>query len=136
MSAAAALHGWATGRGPLFAAEPLEPRRLLATIVASNPDSIVFGGRDFPQVAANYPADITVAGPAAQVIRKMTVTLHGVTYPTPFYLDVVLEGPGGRYTMLMSDCGGTNPANDLTLTFDDDAAASLPLHRPLTSGTF
>src|SRR5688572_2751149 len=99
-----------------YAAEALEPRRLLATVIASNPEPIVFGGGGFPQVPAKYPSDITVAGPAGQTIRKMAITLHGVTYPTPLYLDVVLEGPGGRYTMVMADCGGSNPVNDLTLT--------------------
>src|SRR5688572_223811 len=136
MSAGTGWHGRVMGHRPLFAAEALEPRRLMATVVAANTDPIVFGSGEYPQVPGNYPSDITVAGPAGQAIRKMTVTLHGVTYPTPVYLDVVLQGPGGRYTMVMSDCGWTNPADNLTLTFDDDAAASLPLFQPLTSGTF
>src|SRR5438094_4576071 len=51
-------------------------------------------------------------------------------------LGVWVVGPGGQKVMLMSDAGGSNPINDLTLTFDDTAAAAPPDSGQIVSGTY
>jgi hypothetical protein len=51
-------------------------------------------------------------------------------------LDILLESPTGRHSLLMSDVGGGNGITNLTLTFDDDANQSLPDFLPLLSGIY
>jgi len=85
--------------------------------------------------ADRYPSEITVSGVAAP-ITSIAVTLTSITHSHPTDLDVLLESPGGRTVMLMSDCGGGADVDGLTLTFRDDAALKLPDSVALTAGTF
>jgi subtilisin-like proprotein convertase family protein len=82
-----------------------------------------------------YASEIVVSGIAGPV-TSITVTLNNVTHSHPTDLDVLLESPGGRTVMLMSDCGGGADVDGLTLTFRDDAALKLPDSVALTAGSF
>ena len=86
-------------------------------------------------VAAPYPSIISVSG-VTGAISKVTVSLDGFQHTFPADVDVLLVGPGGQKTLLMSDAGGGNSVSGLSLMFDDDAAAVLPETTALSSGTF
>ena len=83
--------------------------------------------------ATPYPSIIVVSGVAA-VINDVNVTLRGLTHAFPADLDILLVGPGGQMTLLMSDIGGGTDITGITLTFDDAASGSVP--NPINSGTF
>ena len=73
------------------------------------------------------------------LISKVTVTLTNVNHTYPDDIDMLLVGPAGQSTLLMSHCGGGGQLNDVSLTFDDSALNYLLLpHCParLLSGTF
>ncbi len=85
--------------------------------------------------ASPYPASITASGLTGTVM-KVTATLSGFAHTFPDDVDVLLVGPGGQKTLLLSDAGGGGAVTGLTLTFDDAAASSLPNGSSLTSGTW
>jgi uncharacterized repeat protein (TIGR01451 family) len=72
-----------------------------------------------------YPSTIFVSGVTATV-EKVIVTLSNLTHVAPSDLDVLLVGPGGQKVLLMSDAGSRPGVFDVTITFDDRAALSLP----------
>ncbi len=82
-----------------------------------------------------YPSNIGVSG-LSGVITSVTVTLNNLSHTAPDDVDVLLVGPTGADVILMADAGGTPDAVNVTLTFDDAAANSLPDAGPLVSGTF
>jgi hypothetical protein len=88
--------------------------------------------------ASPYPSVINVAGFANGRITRVTVTLHGFSFAgAPNDVDILLVATHlpGNDALIMSDVGGTTPVQSLTLTLDDQAAATLPT--PLvSSGTF
>ena len=75
--------------------------------------------------ATPYPSVIAVSGLTGNVTR-VTATLRGYSHTWPDDVDVLLVGPGGQRVLLMSDCGGGHARDGVTLSFDDDAAASVP----------
>jgi len=90
--------------------------------------------------AEPYPSPIEVTG-LTGTITDVNVTLRGLTHDGPADLDVMLEAPDGKTTMLMSDaCGPTSGANPITtpidLTFDQSATATLPADSQCTTGTY
>jgi subtilisin-like proprotein convertase family protein len=91
-----------------------------------------------PTVAGLYPSSISVSGLYFQSISHLSITLDGFSHTFPSDLDIILAGPSGQLSMLMSEVGGSTrlPVTDLTLTLDDLAANSLPIDSMLTSGTF
>ncbi|HAZ43403.1 MAG TPA: hypothetical protein DCZ55_02685, partial [Cyanobacteria bacterium UBA11371] len=96
----------------------------------SQPISIPdFGG------TSPYPAPITVSGVTGN-ITNLTVTLNNVSHTFPDDIDILLVGPGGQNVLLMSDAGGNADLNNVTLTFDDSAAAFLPNSSQITAGTY
>jgi subtilisin-like proprotein convertase family protein/CheY-like chemotaxis protein len=82
--------------------------------------------------ATPYPSTVNVSGVTGPV-TKVTATLHSLSHTFPGDIDVLLVGPGGQKVILMSDVGGGNDANNLTLTFEDGAPA---VPATLVSGTF
>jgi uncharacterized repeat protein (TIGR01451 family) len=102
------------------------------TRVFTNPASItiVDGG-----IASPYPSSITVTGMVGTV-SKITALVSNLYHPSPDDVDMLLAGPTGATTMLMSDCGGGNFITNVTLTFDDAAASSLPDSTLVGSGTY
>lgn len=85
--------------------------------------------------ATPYPSSIVITG-LNGAISRVTATLSGLSHTYPSDLDILLVGPGGQSVILMSDAGGGNPVTNQTLTFDDAAAASLPVNSTLISGTW
>jgi len=76
-----------------------------------------------PGLPAVYPSTITVAGLSS--VSKITVTF-AVTGTFPDDLDVLLVGPTGAQSLVMSDAGSTADLSNVTYTFDQAAAAPLP----------
>lgn len=107
----------------------LTVNRPLGTGVFPNPAPISISDTS---VVVPYPSSIEVAGLDGPLTR-LTVTLHRLSHTYPDDLDVLLTGPGGRRVLLMADAGGEHDANEITLTFDDAASASLPDSGPLVS---
>lgn len=91
-----------------------------------------------PTLGSLYPSSISINGLDFQTISHLSITLDGLSHTFPSDLDIILAGPRGQLSMLMSEVGGNSrlPVSDLTLTLDDLAANSLPFDSILTSGTF
>ena len=105
-----------------------------ATTTYSNNDAIVLP--ELTAGAANpYPSSIVVAGQTAAV-EKITVTLQGITHAFPDDLDIILVGPRGGKTFLMSDAGIDSSLSGVTLTFDDEAGQALPDVDRIVAGTY
>ena len=68
------------------------------------------------------------------------MTIKDLQHTSETDLSILLVGPGGQSTILMSQAGSATgpPAGDETLTFDDEAAASLPCGSatPVASGSY
>ena len=84
-----------------------------------------------------YPSTIAVSG-VTGTVTKVVVTLTGLTKPGASVkdLDFLLVSPLGEKMILLSDAGNGG-VNDITLVFDDTAAATIgPDTFPVVSGTF
>jgi hypothetical protein len=117
-----------------------------STYTNPNPVAIPEGPEfaDPPEVgrASPYPSTIPVTDLPGAVTR-VRATLVNLSHSFPFDLDVALVAPNGSYTVLMDDvCDAPfgDPNSDdivnLTFTFDDAAATTLPLEGPCVSGTY
>ena len=105
----------------------------------SNPNPIAINDSGTPPTTGSlYPSSISVSGLDFQSISHLSITLDGFTHTFPSDLDIILAGPGGQLSMLMSEVGGIAkfPVTDLTLTLDDLAANALPIDSARSSGTF
>jgi hypothetical protein len=96
----------------------------------SNPASIAIpGGAGTLGNASPYPSTISVSG-AVGTVRKATVTFKGFAHQCPIDDDILLVGPQGQTSILMSDAGDCDNEVPLRpgvdLTFDDSAARSVP----------
>ncbi|HKP71270.1 MAG TPA: VCBS repeat-containing protein [Pyrinomonadaceae bacterium] len=96
----------------------------------SNPASIVpvdrpsnSAGTNPGVPAANYPSAINVAGLTGN-ITKVTVTF-ALTSTFPDDADILLVGPTGARSLVMSDAGGSGDITAVSLTFDQTAGAPL-----------
>ena len=79
-----------------------------------------------PGVPTNYPSTADING-ATGTITKVRVILTNVNHTFPGDFDVLLVGPNGQRTILMSDTGGGNPGiTGRTYIFDQSAAANFP----------
>ena len=85
--------------------------------------------------ATPYPSTISVSG-LSGTITDVNVTLTGFSHTAPGDVAVLLVGPQGQNTILMSGNGVTYDASNVDLTFDDTAASSLPDAAPIVSGTY
>jgi uncharacterized repeat protein (TIGR01451 family) len=72
-----------------------------------------------------YPASIAVSGVAGQV-GKVTTTLLGFTHTYVHDISALLVGPTGARTLLMSHAAPDYFAQNIDLTFDDQASSPLP----------
>src|SRR5436190_12094960 len=104
----------------------------LLSLTISNPAPITINDN---AAATPYPSTITVAG-LSGVINKVTVTLTNINHTFPDDIDILLVGPTGQKTILMSDAGNTLDLVNVTLTFDDVAASFLPDNAQIVTGTF
>lgn len=101
------------------------------TTVFSNTAAITINDN---AIASPYPSSISVTG-LVGTVSKVVATVTNLYHPSPDDIDMLLAGPTGTNTMLMSDCGGGNLITNVTLTFDDSAATSLPDSTAISSGT-
>jgi subtilisin-like proprotein convertase family protein len=86
--------------------------------------------------ATPYPATIQVSGFKKGKIKDVDVTLRDFSHDKPDDVDVLLVAPNGRNTLLVSDAGGNDPIDNITLTLDDRAVSALPVTSQIVSGTF
>ena len=84
--------------------------------------------------AKPYPSSITVSN-LSGVLGKVTVTLSNLGHGYPGDVNVLLVGPSGASTLVMSHAGDLTVTN-LNLTFDDSAASRLPDSGKLASGVY
>ncbi len=98
----------------------------------SNPATITINDN---VAGSPYPSNIAVAG-LTGTVTKVTVDLTGMSHTFPDDVDIMLVGPGGQNTLLMSDAGGSLDIVGVNLTFDDAAAAGLGDSTQIVSGTF
>lgn len=97
-----------------------------------------------------YPSNIVVSG-ITGTVTDVNVTLNDLTYGRldpatneeesgPGHVDIMLVAPSGATTMLMSDACGNGDFNRIAtpidLTFDDQAAETLPADAPCQTGTY
>jgi subtilisin-like proprotein convertase family protein len=88
-----------------------------------------------PAAGNPYPSTVNVEG-LPGVVSKITVKLTGFSHTFPGDVDLMLVAPDGTHAIILSDVGGGDDVSGLTITLDDDAAASPPLATPLTTGTY
>ena len=95
------------------------------------------GGITVPNssTANPYPSRIIVTGMGG-TLTKVTLSINGLTTPTPDDLDLMLVGPGGQKFLFMGDAGGANALSNVNITLDDAAASQLPDATAITSGTW
>jgi subtilisin-like proprotein convertase family protein len=105
------------------------------TVSNSNTTAIAIPASGTSGSASPYPSTITMSG-VSGTVAKVTVTLTGLSHSFPDDIDILLVGPTGAKTLLMSDTGGGTDVNNITLTFDDDAVSSLMDTNAITAGTY
>ncbi|MDB9549798.1 S8 family serine peptidase, partial [Dolichospermum circinale] len=100
--------------------------------IFTNPNNITI-----PDVGASnpYPSIINVSGLTGN-ITSLKVTLTNLSHTWPDDIDVLLVSPTGAKSLLMSDVGGWNGLQNVTLTFDPTATANLPDEGQITSGSY
>ncbi|MDB9485369.1 S8 family serine peptidase [Dolichospermum circinale CS-537/01] len=100
--------------------------------IFTNPNNITI-----PNVGASnpYPSIINVSGLTGN-ITSLKVTLTNLSHTWPDDIDVLLVSPTGAKSLLMSDVGGWNGLQNVTLTFDPTATANLPDEGQITSGSY
>ena len=108
-----------------------------ATTFANSANISITSGPSGATPASPYPSTIAING-LIGAISKVTVSLTGLNtssqaFPADF--DILLSGPSGQNTMLMSDAGGSGRLSNVNLTFDDAAASQLSSAQ-ITSGTY
>ena len=91
--------------------------------------TIPSSGSAFPS-----PSSVMVSAPGDHIVTSLEVTIYNFYHNSPDDVDLLLVGPTGAKSLLMSDVGGTNPVDRLTLTFSALAATGLPDGGPLQAG--
>jgi M6 family metalloprotease-like protein len=85
--------------------------------------------------ASLYPAPVTISGMTG-AITKVVVTVKGLTHAFTRDIDMLLVGPGGQKTILMSDTIGSRAISNLNMTFDAAAVNAVPADAVTGSGTY
>lgn len=75
--------------------------------------------------ATPYPSVITVSG-ITGTVGNVSVTLSNLSHTYPGDLDILLVGPTGQKSILMSSAGQPFSVTNTTVTFDDTAASPVP----------
>ena len=99
-------------------------------IFNTNPTPITSGNAEL------YPSEISVGGSTSQQVIGVEVTLNGLSHQSPDNLDILLVGPQGQQSILMSDSGGLPDVVNQTLTFSNSATSTLPDNSAFSGGTF
>ena len=88
-----------------------------------------------PGTPVAYPSTIAVSGVVGS-ITSISVTLNSVSHNFPQDLDILLVGPTGARSILMSDAVDTQQMNLRTFTFAQSAPVALPADGGALSGTY
>jgi hypothetical protein len=86
--------------------------------------------------ATPYPVTVHVGRFRRAKLLDVNLSLRNFSHSFPDQVDILLVDPHGRNALVMSDVGGNDNADNLTITLDDEAGAALPLSSQLSSGTF
>ena len=86
-------------------------------------------------LANPFPSTITVSGVPTTIFR-LRVSLLNLSHTFSDDLDILLVGPDGRATLLMSDCGGEFSMNNVSLTIDDGGLTGMSDFSSVPSGTY
>jgi hypothetical protein len=109
-----------------------------AATTFSNPAGITIPDAPSGSGIGQTESDITASGVVGSV-QKVTATLNGFAHACPIDVDILLVGPQGQKSILMSDIGDCKNASrpGVALTFDDAAATAVPciLSSPTVTGT-
>lgn len=90
-----------------------------------------------PSGSANpYLSTVSIATEGDVSVLSLDLTLHHLSHIWADDLDILLVGPTGAKSILMSDVGGANGVNDVSLTFSSLASQSLPDTTLLFSGIY
>ena len=101
----------------------------------ANSGDILVPGTGTAGPASPYPSTIEADFPPDYVVTDVDVTFEGMTHTFPDDVDAMLVAPNGTTnTLLMSDAGGSNGINNVSVTFDDAAATTVPT--PVVAGTY
>jgi len=101
--------------------DPASPQGTVFTFSNNAPITIPASGTG-PGNASPYPSTINVAGVNSALLSKVTVELSLLTHSFANDIDIVLVGPGGERSILMSDAGGGSPGpSNVSITFDQSA---------------
>ena len=85
-----------------------------------------------PAPGTPYPSPVSAAGEG--IVTDVNVRISNLSHDFPDDADILLTGPGGQSTLLLSDAGASAPATSVDLAFDDEAAG--PVTDPLVSGVY
>ncbi|MBI5384078.1 MAG: immunoglobulin domain-containing protein [Verrucomicrobia bacterium] len=108
-------------------------RRATNAVSFSNAAPVAISATD--GVATPYPSPLAVSGVSGRVTQA-TLTLHRLSHSWFGDLQALLVGPQGQKALVLANAGGSGDAVEVTLTFDDHAAASLPEDFPVLSGAW
>ncbi|MEZ5427001.1 MAG: choice-of-anchor Q domain-containing protein [Pyrinomonadaceae bacterium] len=100
--------------------DSLSPNFTFESFDNTNPISIPGIGNASP-----YPSNITVSG-FNSLTTKVAVTLRNLSHSFPDDIDIILVGPQGQRSILMSDAGGNIAVTPHDITIDPSAADVLP----------
>lgn len=102
-------------------------------LLAFNPAAIVI-----PSIGSSnpFPSSLTVTSASGLVATNVEVTLYNFYHNSFDDVDILLVGPTGAKTLLLSDGGGENSVAGVTLTFSAQATAEVPDEDPLSSGSW
>jgi subtilisin-like proprotein convertase family protein len=105
------------------------------TFANSFPIQIPRSDSDGGGLADPYPSQMNVQGLSGNV-TDVDLKLNGYSHNFPDDVGVLLVGPQGQKTLVMSDAGFDVDVSNVNLTFDDEAIGPLPDSSKITTGTY
>ncbi len=128
---AGVLTVWRAGSDTVSAQE-LAPGS--TTVTFGNSSAITINDNS---TASPYPSTINVTGVNPAYMTSVRVSISGLTHSYPDDLDIILVGPQGQRSILMSDAGGGGDVTALAaLGFEQSAATAIADETTLTAGIF
>jgi uncharacterized repeat protein (TIGR01451 family) len=82
-----------------------------------------------------YPSVVSVSG-ITNFVQNVTVTLSNLSHTFPHDISMLLVGPGGQKSILMSAAANHSSVSNATVTFDQSAALALPASGQVVSGSY